>query len=151
MIGDKAVQTFDFLDITIILYEDGKVETDIYYKPTNSHQYLDYNSFHPQHIKDNVPFGLAKRIICFVTDPVRMEFRLTQLNSWLLDCNYPDKIIKRGIHNSRLQGPAPKPVDKNDVIPFVTTFASNLNTTGVTRDMRTLISNKKFGRLKTAK
>ena len=31
----------NFLDITIILHEDGRIETDIFYKETNSHFYLD--------------------------------------------------------------------------------------------------------------
>ena len=32
---------------------DGKIETDIYYKDTNSHDYLHYNSHHPEHVKNN--------------------------------------------------------------------------------------------------
>ena len=147
IVNGQTAQSLDFLDITITLHNNGKIETDIYYKPTNSHQYLDYNSFHPKHIKDNVPFGLAKRIICFVTNSETMEFRLLQLKSWLLKCNYSEKLIEKCIHNSRLQGPAPKPVSKNDIIPFVTTFASNFETKGLTNNIRTLISNKKNGKI----
>ena len=36
-----------FLDIKIRLNE-GKVETDLYTKPTDSHDYVLYNSAHPQ-------------------------------------------------------------------------------------------------------
>ena len=147
VIEGKPAQTLDFLDITIILFGNGTLETDIYYKPTNSHQYLDYSSFHPLHIKDNIPFGLAKRIICFVSNPTVMEHRLTQLRSWLCHCNYPKKVIDKSIYNARLQGPAPKPVDKNDVIPFITTYASNLNTKNITNDIRTLINRRQHGRL----
>ena len=43
----------------------------------------------------------------------------------LLDCNYPLKIIKKGIHNAKLQGPAPPPKNKNNTLPFVTTYYSN--------------------------
>ena len=38
-----------------------------------------------------------------------MEYRLQELEKWLLKCEYPPKLIKKGIHNPRLQGPAPKP------------------------------------------
>ena len=31
-------------------------------------KYLNYNSFHPTHCKDNIPFNFAKRIIVFVTN-----------------------------------------------------------------------------------
>ena len=123
------------------------METDIFYKPTNSHQYLDYHSFHPTHVKDNIPFSLAKRIICFVSDTSRMEYRLNQLKVWLLACNYPINIIEKGIFNSRLQGPAPKRIDKCNVIPFVTTYASNLSTSSINSNIRTLISARKHGRL----
>ena len=61
VINGRTAQCLDFLDITIVLFDDNhKVETDIHYKSTNSHRYLNYNSFHPGHIKDNVPYNLAK-------------------------------------------------------------------------------------------
>ena len=57
-----------------------------------------------------------------------MEERLSELRLFLKKCNYPDHIIERGIHNARLQGPAPeKP--KEDVLPLVTTYYSNLHLT----------------------
>ena len=140
-------QKLDFLDITIILWENGTLHTDIHYKSTNSHRYLDYHSFHPLHVKNNIPYGLAKRIIVFVSDPVQMEFRLNQLRSWLQRCNYPKSIIEKGIHNARLQGPAPKPANKNDTIPLITTFSSNLDMAPVTQNVRTLLTNKQHGRL----
>ena len=147
-IDGMEVQTLNFLDITFMLYANGTLKTDIYYKPTNSHQYLNYDSFHPLHIKNNIPYGLTKRILSFVTDPEKMEFRLEQLRSWLRKCNYPDQVIEKGIHNARLQGPAPKPVDKDDVIPFITTFSSNLDTKEITNSIRTMISDRQHGRLK---
>lgn len=49
LINDEPVNVLNFLDITIILQADGNVETDIHYKPTNSHKYLSYDSFHPTH------------------------------------------------------------------------------------------------------
>ena len=79
LIGENSVQKLNFLDVTVMLFENGKLETDINYKPTNSHKYLNYESFHPKHIKDNIPYNLAKRIIVFVTNINRMEFRLNEL------------------------------------------------------------------------
>ena len=146
-INGVQVQKLNFLDITIILLEDGTLQTDIHYKPTNSHQYLDYQSFHPLHVKDNIPYGLAKRIVVFVSDSERMEFRLNQLRSWLHRCNYPRTIVEKGIHNARLQGPAPKPANKKDTLPLITTYASNLDLKPVAHHVRSLISSKQHGRL----
>ena len=148
LINGVQAQKLNFLDICIMLLENGMIQTDIHYKPTNSHKYLDYNSFHPVHIKDNIPYGLAKRIICFVSDPVRMEFRLNELRSFLRRCNYPNTVVEKGIFNARLQGPAPKPVDRNDVLPMITTFSSNLDSKPIANNIRALFVSKQHGRLK---
>ena len=75
-------ETMNFLDISIILHSSGLIETDIYYKPTNHHDYLDYKSHHPDHIKNNIPFNLAKRIIVFVSNEQREKIRLNELQSY---------------------------------------------------------------------
>ena len=53
-INQNKVQTLSFLDIKIIIHEDNSIETDIYYKPNNTHDYLPYDSAHPEHIKNNL-------------------------------------------------------------------------------------------------
>ena len=60
-----------------------------YYKEIKPHKYLYFYSAHPSHIKDSIPYDLAKRIIVFVSDPNQVEFRLAELEQWLLDCSYP--------------------------------------------------------------
>ena len=77
------------LDILVILHPNGKVQTEIFYKETNTHCYLHYDSNHPSHIKLNTPYNLAKRIIDFTSDPDKTESHLTQLKALLLPCNYP--------------------------------------------------------------
>ena len=42
-----------FLDLKVKLI-DGKLETDLYMKPTDCHQYLHYLSSHPQHSKRSI-------------------------------------------------------------------------------------------------
>ena len=64
--NEKKVQVLNFLDGKIILHKNNSVETDIYYKPVNTHNYLPNNSAHPDHTKDNILYNLAKRIIYFV-------------------------------------------------------------------------------------
>ena len=50
----------------IILHNNEIIDTDISYKITNTHDYLRYDSNHPVHVKNNIPFTLAKKIIIFV-------------------------------------------------------------------------------------
>ena len=100
VVDSEVVQTLDFLHITIILRECGKIETDVHYKLTNAHKYFNFHSFHPQHCKDNIPYNLAKRIIVFVSNSEKMEYRLQELEKWLLECEYP--LIMQILH-SRLR------------------------------------------------
>ena len=71
------------LDITVLLHKNGYVETDIFYKETNTHDYLNYNSHHADYIKCNVPFNLAKRIVVFVSDEQKVAIRLKVLRKTL--------------------------------------------------------------------
>ena len=45
-----ANQYIEFLDVQFC-FIDGVLDTDIYYKPTDAHRYLDYNSYHPSHVQ----------------------------------------------------------------------------------------------------
>ena len=146
--NNNQAQILNFLDINIALLENGNIETDVFYKPTNSHKYLNYQSFHPRHVKDNIPFNLAKRLIVFVTNCEKMEFRLTQLKAWLKKCGYPDKIVDKGFHNARLQGPAPVKTKNKDTLPFVTTYMCNYDCTSMINNVRNLISSNKSHTLK---
>ena len=53
--NEKKVQVLNFVDVKIIWHEDNSVETGIYYKATNTHDYLPYNNAHSDHTKNNVP------------------------------------------------------------------------------------------------
>ena len=48
----------------------GKLETDLYVKPTDKHQYLLKSSCHPSHTKQSIPFNMALRLrrICSTDD-----------------------------------------------------------------------------------
>ena len=80
---DKNTQSINFLDIKIIEDKSNVITTEIYYKNTNSHQYLDYNSQHPKHTKENIPMNLAKKIITFNSNDEKVEEDLEDLEKWL--------------------------------------------------------------------
>ena len=105
---DTFVQVLNFLDVSTILHQNGRLETDIFYKETNWYDYLNYFSHHPEHTKQNIPYNLAKRIIAFVSDEEKMNERLSELKTWLLSYSYHLTIIEKAFFNVKLQGPAPK-------------------------------------------
>ena len=144
----EELQILNFLDVKVILNKNTKIIlTDIYYKTTNTHDYLPYNSAHPSHVRDNVPFNLAKRIIVFVSCPNTMKKRLSELRTWLTDCGYPEHIISKAFHDAALQGPAPYK-DKKNTLPFVTTYHSNVNNKSLIWNIRKKIENSNSDYLK---
>ena len=146
----QCAQILNFLDIMIILYESGVIETDIFYKATNSHDYLDYRSHHPIHTKNNIVYGLAKKIVEFVSNYETEEIRMQELSTWLIACNYPKHIVRKGIHDARLQGPGPDPSRKKRTLPFVTTHTSNMASNNIVELSNQLIENATDNRLQTA-
>ena len=48
-------QELSMFPITVILDNSRTIEMDMYYKTTNTHDYLHYDSHHPSHIKQNIP------------------------------------------------------------------------------------------------
>ena len=50
-----------YLDVMVSL-EDDKLNTDMYHKPTDAHQYLSFISCHPSHVKKGIPYGQALRL-----------------------------------------------------------------------------------------
>ena len=88
------------LDVSVTLHPDRTVETDIYYKDTNFHDYHLFDSAHPDHSKGNVPYNLAKRIIVFVSNEEKTEYILIDLKNWLKSSKYPENIINRAFLNA---------------------------------------------------
>ena len=52
---EKSKEKINFLDLVIKL-TDGKIVTDLYCKPTDSHQYLHYESCHADYFKRSNKF-----------------------------------------------------------------------------------------------
>ena len=124
LIHSQLYQVLNFFEFEVILYSENTVETDIYYKDTNVHDYLPYNSAHPKYSKDNLPYNLAKGVIAFVSNDEKFEMRLKEWKNWLKGCNYPDSVINQSFYNVKLSGPVPF-TDNSKNIPFVTTYYEN--------------------------
>lgn len=124
----------NFLDITIIKNKS-LIETDIYYKTTDSHQYLNFTSCHPSHTKRNIPYSLMKRISEFVSNYDTMQYRFKQMKEWLLEQSYPEKLIDDSIKKAKTENaknndgkeqPIRKELkEKQNLISFVTSHNTN--------------------------
>ena len=68
-----------FLDV-LVKKRDTNKHTDVYYKPTDSKQYLMFNSCHRKHIKTSIPYSLARSFRMIVSDEEILTRRLSKLN-----------------------------------------------------------------------
>ena len=66
-----------FLDVNII-FENWRLKTDLYSKPTDKHQYLYYSSCYPKHTKTSLPYSLALRLWRICSNETLFQKRIEQ-------------------------------------------------------------------------
>lgn len=125
-------KSIPFLDV-LVKKTDCNIDTDIYYKPTDTHQYLHFNSCHPRHTKRAIPYNLSRRICTIVSDPSTRNQRLEEMRIFLHRQMYPRKLIEDGIRKAKLLdrteliNPNRTIAKQEEIIPFVTTHNPNNN------------------------
>ena len=95
----KEDTTIPFLDVLLVIQEDGSLGHKVYRKPTHTDRFLHYNSFHHPSIKTSVCKTLINRAktICEVDN---IEGELEHLRSVLKMNAYPKKFIDNAIENT---------------------------------------------------
>ena len=73
-----------FLDV-MVRNKAGKIETDIFYKETDSKQYLLFSSCHPRHTKINIPYNLARRLKTIISEQNVLINRMKELKIFYLN------------------------------------------------------------------
>ena len=81
---------------------NGKVVTDLHVKPTDSHAYLNYHSHHPPHVFQSTVYSQAIRYRRIISDHETLKYRLNELKTYFLNCNYPNNMVS-GVISDVLQ------------------------------------------------
>ena len=89
-----------FLDTSLSI-KNGKVDVDLYRKPTDRNQYLLTSSCHPAHVTKNIPYSLALRIVRICSDPDNRDMRLNELKELLLSRQYKAGVVNNAIETAR--------------------------------------------------
>ena len=87
-----SMKKVEFLDLTITI-ENGRLETDLFVKPSNAQLYLDYKSDHPDHCKKSIIYSQALRAVERCSKPDNLSIHLEDLKGKLLARNYPENLI----------------------------------------------------------
>ena len=84
-----------FLDVLVKLEEDHTISTDVYYKPTDTHQYPMTSSCHPEHVKKSIFYSQGLRLRRIVSKEEQGMNRVNELKGWM---------EKRGYKSQTLEG-----------------------------------------------
>jgi hypothetical protein len=104
-----------------------KIDTDIFYKATDSKTYLPFNSCHPKHTKISIPFSLARRLRTIISDEKTFQKRTDELLGYLNKQNYPKSLIQAGIDRAKSLDrkqllTEERSVNNKETIAYVSTF-----------------------------
>ena len=114
-----------FLDIQF-KFNNGKLTTDIFRKPTDANRYLYFNSYHPRHTFRSIVYSQGMRYRRIINDNVILEKRLDELKVYFMNSGYPARLV-----NSILDSIPKKPrcleyavnqADKKIITPWVVTY-----------------------------
>ena len=84
-----------------MLNESGVLETDVFIKPTDSHQYLHYSSCHPGACKRSIPFVQAMRLCRICSKSCFFEKRAGELVKYLMERGYGKAYVESQVDKVR--------------------------------------------------
>ena len=90
----------NFLGLNIKLI-DGKFKTDLFVKPSDTHQFLDRTSSHPYHFKKGRPYNQSLRLNMICSDNENFDKRCNNFKKWLMERGYNEKMIRNQILRAR--------------------------------------------------
>ena len=119
--GKASRSSVDFLDVTVRL-ESGGFSTELYCKPTNKHQYLHYESSHPNHIKKPIVYSQGLRIKRLCSTESSYEKHLASCYTWFLNRGYPKTLVQKQFEKvRRIKMFEKERVNKSRCIPLIVT------------------------------
>ena len=90
----------NFLDVTV-MKKGNQLVTDLYVKPTDTHQYLHASSCHVSHCKKSIPFSQALRLNRICSENAFFDKRCNELELWLKEKAYSGKLVRGQILKAR--------------------------------------------------
>ena len=98
--ADYSYDSVNFLDVRVSRKGD-RLATDLYVKPTNTHQYLQALSCHPNHCKSSIPYSQALRLNRICSEPRDFDQRCNELEAWLINRGYDERSVWRKVLEAR--------------------------------------------------
>ena len=87
----------NFLDTTVKITGENEIITDLYEKPTDSHNYLHYTSCHPEHTKSSLPYSQFLRIKKICTKEEDFEKHSHKIYQHFVRREYPKRVLDKAL------------------------------------------------------
>ena len=104
----------NFLDVKLMVTEDGKLETDRFVKPTNPQLFLHYKSNHPKSCFKGILYGQALTVKTICSREEDVSKHMNRLRVKFIERGYPVKLVDenlaRGTLLERTDLLRPKPI-----------------------------------------
>ena len=94
--AEYSKKAINFLDVNVRLVE-GELMTDLFLKPTDTHQLLDPSPSHPYHCKKGIPYSQTLRLNRICSDIESFHKRCNDLEECLMEMGYNEKMITKQI------------------------------------------------------
>ena len=99
----------NFLDVLVSVDKNVILSTDLYTKPTDTHQYLLANSCHPNHIKKSIPYSQALRYLRICSDLETARRHCTELTNYLCKRGYSRRKVTNQVERAIADFTKPNP------------------------------------------
>ena len=110
-----------------------KFETDLYSKPTDCHQFLEFNSAHPIHIKTSIIYSQGLRIKRLCSSSLAFKNTLRVCASWFAKRDYHKKLVDkplRKVLENRLEQLSEHQAKHGTSMPLVVTYHPRFHNLG---------------------
>ena len=98
--AEYSKEKVNFLDVSVRKISNHLV-TDLFIKPTDTHQYLHASSCHVYHSKKSIPYSQALRLNRICSENILYDKRCNELETWLKCRGYSDKMVRSQILKAR--------------------------------------------------
>ena len=118
--------SINFLDL-YIKFSNGKLQTSLYVKPTDSHQYLHFQSSRPKHTKKSIVYSQTVRVSRACSQEEDYKNCCNQMKSWLLRRSCSEHLIDTKMKKVKFKSREKTEKSKLKGVPFVVTYHPSLN------------------------
>ena len=91
---ERSRESLNFLDV-IVKIQQGEFVTDLYYKSTDRHQYLHFDSCHASHTKTSIVYSQALRMKRICSRRSDLIVNINKLKDWFRERGYPEEIVNK--------------------------------------------------------